>query len=563
MFLTISFIDVMWTILGAIVFCIVLGLIVIVHEGGHFFFAKKAGILCHEFSIGMGPLVWQKKKGETFYSIRAIPLGGFVSMAGEEVEFDILKGVKKVKLGFDKEGKVNKIVFNLDNPKYNDLLEYEVIDYNLIGTKKALEDELFITVKDANNEESMEQTFIVKRDTIVNYQKKDELQIAPWDRNFVNKPLKNRFMAVFAGPMMNFIFAVILFFIIGLFQGYPNTNHTKLDEITQGTPAYEIGLREGDVINKLDNMEVKTWDDITKFMANCATGKTLDGNSYKGTIEVTYTKKDTGEVITKTVYPYAFIYTIELALKYDMNDLTTATVGTYSTEEVNKQTKAYKAGLRDGDIITKVNGEEISDRNSLLAYFSSGKIGESKKIKVEVKRLNASESYEIKEFEVEINSDGMLASQNITPTKIQIGISPEYSFNIVKLIYMPWVDTGNGCLTIFKTLGLLFTDSTVNVDDLSGPIGIFELLKEQTKQGLLNIIYWTATLSVNIGLVNLLPLPALDGGRLAFLGYEAITKKKANAKVENIIHTVGFILLMALFVFISFNDVVRCVGKLF
>ena len=74
----------------------------------------------------------------------------------------------------------------------------------------------------------------------------------------------------------------------------------------------------------------------------------------------------------------------------------------------------------------------------------------------------------------------------------------------------------------------------------------------------MNILYWTATLSVNIGLVNLLPLPALDGGRLAFLLYEAITRKKVNAKVENIIHSIGLILLMGLFVFISFNDILRC-----
>ena len=87
---------------------------------------------------------------------------------------------------------------------------------------------------------------------------------------------------------------------------------------------------------------------------------------------------------------------------------------------------------------------------------------------------------------------------------------------------------------------------------------IFTLLKEQTKQGILNILYWTATLSVNIGLVNLLPLPALDGGRIAFLLYEAVTRKKVNAKVENIIHSIGLILLMGLFVFISFNDIIRC-----
>lgn len=102
-------------------------------------------------------------------------------------------------------------------------------------------------------------------------------------------------------------------------------------------------------------------------------------------------------------------------------------------------------------------------------------------------------------------------------------------------------------------------NSRIGVDDLSGPVGIFTILKSAVQQG--SLFTWMAVLSVNLGFVNLLPLPALDGGRLAFLVYEAITKKKPNAKVENIIHTVGFVLLMGLMVFICFNDVLRCIGR--
>ena len=95
-------------VLGIIVFILILGLIVLVHEGGHFFFAKRAGILCYEFSIGMGPLLWQKKIGETSYSIRLIPIGGFVSMAGEEIEMNPLTGYNFVKLHIE-DGKVVEI----------------------------------------------------------------------------------------------------------------------------------------------------------------------------------------------------------------------------------------------------------------------------------------------------------------------------------------------------------------------------------------------------------------------------------------------------------------------
>ena len=124
---------------------------------------------------------------------------------------------------------------------------------------------------------------------------------------------------------------------------------------------------------------------------------------------------------------------------------------------------------------------------------------------------------------------------------------------------MPWVQTGQTITSIVKTLGLIFSNSRIGVDDLSGPVGIFTILKSAVQQG--SLFTWMAVLSVNLGFVNLLPLPALDGGRLAFLVYEAITKKKPNAKVENIIHTVGFVLLMGLMVFICFNDVLRCIGR--
>ena len=98
--------EILWVILGILVFAIVMTVLVSVHEGGHFIMAKKAGVLCHEFAIGMGPVIYQKKKGETLYSIRALPIGGYVSMAGEEVEDNVLKDVKQVRLVIDKNNRV-------------------------------------------------------------------------------------------------------------------------------------------------------------------------------------------------------------------------------------------------------------------------------------------------------------------------------------------------------------------------------------------------------------------------------------------------------------------------
>jgi regulator of sigma E protease len=109
---------------------------------------------------------------------------------------------------------------------------------------------------------------------------------------------------------------------------------------------------------------------------------------------------------------------------------------------------------------------------------------------------------------------------------------------------------------IFDTLGLLFSN-TVGVSDLSGPVGIYTITSNALSQGLVTFINWTALLSVNLGILNLLPIPALDGGRLVFLGYEGITKRKVNRTVENYLHAAMFILLIGFFFYITYHDILR------
>ena len=195
----------------------------------------------------------------------------------------------------------------------------------------------------------------------------------------------------------------------------------------------------------------------------------------------------------------------------------------------------------------------------ILRFFNS--FTEAKKITFYVNRTLEDGSVEAKSFEVETYSFAMLDTQNIPQTKTIMGVSTGSSKNFLKSLYMPWVQTGEASIQIFKTLGLFFQkDSGVKLTDLSGPVGILNLFTQlvQGDDVFYNILYWTGLLSVNIGLINLFPLPALDGGRLAFLGYEGVTRKKATPKVENTIHNIGFILLMGLFVVVLISDIVKC-----
>lgn len=547
-------------VIGALAFIIILGVIIIIHEGGHFLFAKRANILCHEFSIGMGPLIWKTKKGETVYSIRAIPIGGYVSMAGEEVEQDFLKDVNSVKLEFDENEKVKRIICDLDNEEFKDLPAYQLVQHDLLGTMDALEDELSLTVKvpGENEEETVEKTFIVNRDAMIYFNKKEEYQIAPLDRNMSSKSVGKRFMTVFAGPMMNFILAIVIYLVLGIIQGYPSTGTTKLDTVLEGAPVYTTvdgneGLRGSELVTHINGEKLSVWDDVSKVMSKVANGKIA---TFNGVLEVTYVDEN-NNTKTEKFAPMISIYSIELLLDSSYSKNNQVVVGKYSSN--NDKTKSYKAGLVEGDIITKVEisnySKEINSVNDILEFFSSSHLEEA-----EIVTITYLRETEVKTTSIETYSKQMLDSQDLTRTKVQLGISPEYKFDLLKTLYMPFVNTATSSIGIFKTLGLLFTDKSVNIDDFSGPVGIFQLVTSTASSGFLSLLSLTAFLSVNIGFVNLLPLPALDGGRLVFIVFEAITKKKPSPKVENIVHTIGFFLLIGLFIFISFSDVLRIFG---
>ena len=155
----------------------------------------------------------------------------------------------------------------------------------------------------------------------------------------------------------------------------------------------------------------------------------------------------------------------------------------------------------------------------------------------------------------------LLENQRIEKIQIKIGMSPEQGFDFFGCIGQAFANFWNDFTLIFRTLGILIAPQSgfrqVGVSDLSGFVGIFDMIMSFISSGFLSLLSFMALLSVNIGVMNLLPIPALDGGRVVFLGYELVTKKKPSKKVETIINNVFFILLMILFVYVTFNDVFR------
>lgn len=502
-----------------LIFLLVLGVVVLIHELGHFLFARRAGILCHEFSIGMGPALFKFKKGETTYAIRAIPIGGYVSAAGEEPETSKIKKNQVVYLKIAN-NYVQKIYLN--EPLDGDAVKVRIIDFDLYGKEGQ---PLYIQYEGDDGTHYVN----VARDCMYVYGPDSQIQIAPYDRCYESKPWLSRFLFVSMGAGFNFILATVIFIVINLVTGIPTNEPVMVDPITE-TPAELAGFQEGDRIISLNGESINEWDDISNYMTEFTGG------------EITVVIKRDGEEITRTITPLVTINTIGVRSNKDV--LTDTVIGS-----VSYNSKADKEGLEEGDAIRKVNGVAVSNWTQIQEEFSKYYLGQ--------------------EISLTYTRDGIQKTINITTLKAlepenvashSIGISPVYEFKFFESITQGVKQTFQTIASVFQTLDLLFNEENVGVSDLSGPVGIYDMTKTFAMSGFISLLAWMAFISANIGFVNLLPLPALDGGRLIFLLIEGVTRKPVNRKVEGYIHMVGFILFMMLFLYITFNDVIRLGG---
>ncbi|WP_433595985.1 RIP metalloprotease RseP [Lysinibacillus xylanilyticus] len=414
----------------AIAFILIFGLLVFFHEFGHFLFAKRAGIMVREFAIGMGPKIYGKTHGETIYTLRLLPIGGYVRMAGEDMDGIELQPGYRVGLIVDEDNVVKKIIFNQNNKQLPDLLFLEV-------ERADLENELYV---EGYDEEEKLVRYNVARDCILVENGKETL-IAPYDRQFNAKTVGQRAMTIFAGPLFNFILAFIIYLLIGLINGVP-TYEPIITEVVENDPAAQAGMLAGDRVVGIDGQVVEKWQDLAAIVQD-----------------------HPGENITVTV---------------DRNG-----------QQVNLNMKVKEI---------EQNGEKF------------GQIG----VKYESPR----------------------------------------EYNPLKAVVYGAQETYNMTARIFELLGMLITGK-FTIDALSGPVGIYKATEQVAQYGFMNLMNWAAMLSINLGIMNLLPLPALDGGRLLFFGFEAVRGKPIDRQKEGLVHFVGIVLLMILMVVVTWNDIQR------
>lgn len=411
-----------------IAFILIFGSLVFFHELGHFLFAKRAGIMVREFAIGMGPKIFGMTKGETVYTLRLLPIGGYVRMAGEDTDTVELQPGYRVALITNEENIVEKIILN-QKTHYQNVIFLEV-------ERADLERELWI---EGYDEDDQFIRYNVSRTASI-VENGTEQMIAPLDRQFNSKSVGARAMAIFAGPLFNFILAFFIFLIIGLIQGIPS---------------------EEPII---------------------------------------------AEVMDNSV--------------------------------------ASSAGLVDGDKVVKVNGQSISTWEELSEQIFNNP---NKAVTFEVERETGNEVIELTPKAVE---------QEGGPDYGQIGVMRSIEKNPLKAVVYGVEETYNMIITIGTLVGKLITGQ-FSIDALSGPVGIYKTTETVVTFGLYNILYFAAMLSVNLGIMNLLPLPALDGGRLLFFAVEAVRGKPIDRQKEGMVHFVGILLLMILMVVVTWNDIQR------
>lgn len=542
-------------VLNIIAFIFAIGIIILIHEAGHFYCAKKAGILCHEFSIGMGPVLWQKRKGETMITIRAIPIGGYVAMADSTVEQILINEGETIGINLE-DGSVKELVLdqNLDADFRGVVKHIELLGVHGEGLEVTLEID------------GEDKTYPILRDAFLVSSPKDRMQITPYDRSFDSKKISQRFITISAGVIMNFVLSIVLYLIISFVTGVPaNTN--IVGSVGEAYPSAKF-LSSGDIIKEVNGKEVTDWNSLGVIMEDVAMeGKTTITLKYihDGVLKE---ENNCGVYLVLNSFGLSNMQIDENASSYDKG----AQVGNLGLKYGTGKDKATPSDdetvLKNGDYITaiRIHGNSewtvINDWSDLISNLNAY----TDVISIDYKFYSQDKKKEIdSQTPIYSYSDALLSGQDIIKLKAYIGISPEYHFDFWGCTKAGFKQFGESSLVIFSTLKELIAPSAnireVGLSDLSGVVGIFNLVSRTLSSGFLAYLSLIALLSVNIGIMNFLPIPALDGGRAVFLIYEAITHKKPNKKFETLLNDIVFILLLILFVFVTYNDILRLFKK--
>ncbi|HEM5461149.1 RIP metalloprotease RseP [Streptococcus suis] len=414
---------------GILAFIFIFGVIVVVHEFGHFYFAKKAGILVREFAIGMGPKIFAHTgKDGTLYTIRILPLGGYVRMAGWGEDKTEIKTGSPASLSLNEAGVVTRI--NLSGKQLDSLsLPMNVTSFDF-------EEKLEITglVLDESK------TYKVDHDATIVEEDGTEVRIAPLDVQYQNATVWGRLMTNFAGPMNNFILGILVFIILFFMQGGVANPSSNAVSITEGGSLQAAGVVTGDKILSVNGNTTDSYTEVATIISKAAT------------------------------------------------DATTAP-----------------------------------------------------------------------SFDLVVEHDGKKRHVSVTAEQVdgayRIGISPILKTGFVDKIVGGFQEAGATALRVVTALKNLIAN--FDVKQLGGPVAIYKVSSQAAEFGLVSVLGLMAALSINLGIFNLIPIPALDGGKIVMNILEAIRRKPLKPETESYITLAGVAVMVVLMIVVTWNDIIR------
>ncbi|HGC8952415.1 TPA: RIP metalloprotease RseP [Streptococcus agalactiae] len=415
--------------LGILTFIIIFGVIVVVHEFGHFYFAKKSGILVREFAIGMGPKIFSHidKEGTT-YTIRILPLGGYVRMAGWGDDKTEIKTGTPASLTLNKEGIVTRI--NLSGKQLdNTSLPINVTAYDL-------EDKLTITGLVL----SETKTYSVDHDATIIEEDGTEIRIAPLDVQYQNASVWGRLITNFAGPMNNFILGLVVFIALAFIQGGVQDLSTNQVRVSENGPAASACLKNNDRILQIGSHKVSNWEQLTAAVEK-------------------------------------------------------------STRHLEKKQK----------LALKIKSKEV------------------------VKTIN-------------------VKPQKVDKSYI-IGIMPALKTSFKDKLLGGFKLAWESFFRILNELKKLIAHFSIN--KLGGPVALYQASSQAAKNGFVTVLNLMGLISINLGIMNLIPIPALDGGKIVMNILEAIRRKPLKQETETYITLAGVAVMLVLMIAVTWNDIMR------
>lgn len=430
-----------------IAFVITIAFLVLVHEWGHFAVARLFRVWVHQFAIGMGPAVWQRKGRETEYSLRIFPIGGYIRMAGEDRE-------------------------------------------------------------------------------------SEEDQAVPKERLFTSKPAWQRMMIVLAGPVMNIIAAIFLMIVIVGAFGLPYLEVAELVPMPDGSPSPSQGIIQiGDRIERVNKQAIYSAQQLQQVIRASA-GEKVTMELLRGETRQTVSVKPSW-----SDRDGRYIIGVKFAPVSTTNTVAKLAPGAFLAQQ----------GLQAGDRVLSVNGIPVWSFwqiRELLLHTQSATIvvqrGSQQLTLPEIPVAGRAELELFNGFEPEPLMRRISIGQTIV-------VGAQRSWDTVVAI-VEWL----------KNLPQQLDKAG---EQVSGPAGIAFVLGQSLQFGLMPFLFVVAVLSLNLGVFNLLPIPALDGSRIIFLLIEMIRGKPIPPEREGLIHYIGFILLIGLIVLVTYNDIMRFFGK--